>query len=116
MNSEKFVEAIKHHVRDAAIADTIANLKAPPGRRVPLQERIRSEWYNTLQTEEAKHVNDVIAIAVHEALFGLLAALDGARTIDDEGGRFKLTYVADESVVLNAPQAASLHELLNAVD
>lgn len=114
MNSEDFVEALKRHVRDAAIEDTIANLKQPPGRRVPPQERVRSNWYNALSPEEVEHVNSVIATAVHETLFGLLAVLDGARTIDDQGGRFELTYVADQRVVLNDPQAIGLHELLNA--
>lgn len=114
MNSEDFVEALKLHVRDAAVEDTIANLKRPPGRRVPAPERGRSDWYNALSAEEADHVNSVIATAVHETLFGLLAVLDGARTIDDEGGRFELTYVADQRVVLNDPQATGLHELLNA--
>ena len=34
MNSQEFVEAIKRHVMDAAVEDTIANLRNPPGRRV----------------------------------------------------------------------------------
>ena len=113
MNSEKFVEAVRRHVGDAAIEDTIANLKNPPGRRVPLEERARSDWYNALSPEDAKHVNSIIATAVHESLFGLLAVLDGARTIDDEGGRFELAYFTDQRVVLNDPQAIGLHDLLN---
>ncbi len=116
MNSEDFVEAIKRHVGDAAIDDTIANLKQPPGRRVSAQERVRSAWYNALSAAEAEHVNSVIATAVHQTLFGLLAVLDGARVIDDEGGRFELAYVADQRVVLNDPQAIGLHELLNAAN
>jgi hypothetical protein len=51
---------------------------------------------------------------VDETLFGLLVVLDGARTIVDDGGRFELTYVTDQRVVLNDPQAIGLHELLNA--
>ncbi|MBR0757293.1 hypothetical protein JQ604_34370 [Bradyrhizobium jicamae] len=116
MTSNEFVEALKRHVRDAAIEDTIANLKNPPGRGVSLQVRALSEWYNALSAEEAKLVNDVIATGVHATLFGLLAVLDGARTIDHDGGRFELVYVADERVVLNDPQAIDLHDLLNAVD
>jgi len=114
MNSEDFVDALKRYVGDAAIEDTIASLKQPPGRRVLSKERVRSDWYNALSTEEAEHVNSAIATAVHGALFGLLAVLDGARTIDDEGGRFELIYVADQRVVLNDPQAIGLHDLLNA--
>jgi len=114
VNSEDFVEALRRHVGDAAIEDTIANLKQPPGRRVLPVERARSDWYNALSPEDTKHVNSVIATAVHEALFGLLAVLDGARTIDDGGGRFELAYLADQRVVLNDPQAIGLHDLLNA--
>lgn len=113
MNSEDFVEALKLHVRDVAINGTISNLKSPPGKRVPPNERARSDWYNALSIEESEHVNSVIATAVHQTLFGLLAVLDGARTIDDEGGQFELAYVADLRVVLNDPQAIGLHELLN---
>ncbi|MCA1523818.1 MULTISPECIES: hypothetical protein [Bradyrhizobium] len=114
MNRETFVEAIKRCVVDAAIEDTIANLRSPPGRSVPLQERARSDWYNGLRAEEADNVNRVIAAAVHQSLFGLLAVLDGARIIDDEGGRFELSYVGSTRVVLNDRQAIGLHDLLNA--
>ena len=116
MNSEDFVEALKRHVRDAAIEDTLAKLKEPPGRRVSQKEMARSDWYRALSSEEAEHVNGVIATAVHEALFGLLAVLDGVRTIDDEDGLFELTYVSDQRFVLNDPRAIGLHDLLNASD
>lgn len=111
MNSHDFVEALKRYVRDAAVEDTIAKLKSPPGRRVSPQERTRSDWYNGLSDEEAAHVNSVIATSGHEALFGLLAVLDGARTIDDGGGRFELAYIADRRVPLNDTQAIGLHDL-----
>lgn len=116
MNSYDFVEAIKRHVRNAAIEDTIANLKSPPGRRVPPQERARSDWYKGLSDEEVGHVNSVIATSVHEALFGFLSVLDGARTVDEEGGRFELTYVSDQRISLNDPRAISLHDLLDATN
>lgn len=114
MNTEDFVDALKRHVMDAAVEDVIANLKNPPGRRVSPEERARADWYNGLSEEETQHVNSAIASAVHHAVFGLLAVLDGARTIDDEGGRFELTYIGDQRVLLNDPQAVDLHDLLNA--
>lgn len=113
MDSEGFVDAIKHHVGDAAVEDTITNLKHPPGRKVSLKKRILSEWYNGLSTEETGHVNDVIANAVHAALFGFFAVLDGERKIENEGGRFELAFLADQRVLLN-PQEIGLHDLLNA--
>ncbi len=114
MKSQDFIDAINRHVVEAAIVDTIANLKNPPGRQVLPQERARSDWYNSLSDAEVTHVNGVIAAAVHGGIFGLFAVLDGARTVDDENGRFELTYVASERSLLNDPQAIGLHDLLNA--
>jgi hypothetical protein len=116
MNSQDFVEALKRYVRDAAIKGTIANLKHVPGRGVRPQERARSDWYNGLSATEANHVNDVIAMAAHHTLFGLLVVLDGDRLIDDERGQFELAYVTDRRVLLNDPQAIGLHDLLSASD
>lgn len=113
MNSQDFMVAVERYIRDAAIEDTIENLKSPPGRQVLPDVRARSDWYNGLSEAEVTHVNDVVATAVHAALFGLFAALDGARTIDDGKGRFELTYVADQRNLLN-PQSINLHDLLNA--
>lgn len=95
MDSQEFVAAVERYLRDAAIEDTIANLNAPPGRRVLPEVRARSDWYNVLSDEDKDHVDSVIAGAVQAALFGLLAAFDGARTIDDGNGRFELTYVGE---------------------
>ncbi|MHC2621293.1 hypothetical protein ACVIW2_003325 [Bradyrhizobium huanghuaihaiense] len=116
MNSQEFVEAIKRYVGDAAIEDTVALLKNPPGRNVPREQRVRSEWYKSLRAGDADNVNGVIATAVHQTLFGLLAVLDGVRSVDNEGGRFELTYVGSTRVVLNDQQAISLHDLLNALN
>lgn len=113
MNSEEFVNAIELYVRDAAIEDTISNLKSPPGRRVPEEVRSRSDWYNNLSELDRHHVDSAIASAVHAAIFGLFAALDGARTIDAGQGRFELTYVADQRILLN-PESINLHDLLKA--
>jgi len=115
MDSKDFVAAIECNVRSAAIEDTIANLKEPPGRRVLPEVRARSDWYNGLSEESAAYVNSAIATAVHAAIFGVLAALDGARKIVDGEGHFELTYVADERVLLN-PQSINLYELLRPAD
>jgi hypothetical protein len=112
MNSEIFVEAVKRYVRDAAVEDTITNLRRPPGRRVPVQRKDLSDWYNGLSDADAAHVKAIIATAVHTGIFGIFAVLDGARTIDDNQGRYELTYIADGRVLLN-PQSINLHDLLN---
>lgn len=116
MNNQEFIEAIKLHVLEAAVEDTISNLKSPPGRKIQPQEQAISDWYKGLTQEKIKYVNNTVAKAVHEAIFGLLAVLDGVRTIDDGMGRFELTYVTEQRILLNDPQTISLHDLLNATD
>lgn len=112
MNTQDFVSAIERYVRDAAAQDTIANLKSPPGRRVSEQMRNRSDWYNNLSPDEAKHVDDIVKVAAHAAVFGMLAVLDGARTIDEKNGRFELVYQSDKKVLIN-PQEVNLHDMLS---
>lgn len=114
MNSEDFVGRLKHHVRDAAVEDTISNLRQPPGRHVQSSERARSEWYNALPTEQRMLVDNIIRTVAHQAVFGFLAVLDGTRTIDPAGGHFELAHLSGQRVVLNDPRAVPLHDLLNA--
>jgi len=115
MNSEEFVTAIRRYVKDAVIEDTVANLRSPPGRRVPPAERVRSDCYNALPAADAAQVDSIISVAVHAAVFGLPAVLDGARTVDDVARHFELTYLAPAGrVLLNDPEIIGLHDLLNA--
>ena len=118
MDSSEFIQAVKLYVRDAAIEDTITNLKRPSGRRVLPQERERSDWYNQLSAADVGHVNSVIISAVHGALFGLFVVLDGDRAIEDSEtkGRFELSYVGKQRVVLNDQKNIGLHDLFNAAD
>src|SRR5688572_12326097 len=118
MDSAEFIQAIKRYVRNAAVEDTITNLKRPPGRRVLPPIRERSIWYNQLSAADAEHVNSVISTAVHGALFGVLAVLDGARAVEDgdNKGHFELSYVGKQKVLLNDPKCIGLHDLFNAED
>ncbi|HKQ35903.1 MAG TPA: hypothetical protein VJT11_11405 [Nitrospiraceae bacterium] len=117
MNSTEFVEAIKVYVRNAAVEDTKANLERPPGRRVPPDIKKRSIWYNQLPDADLEHVHSAISTAVHQALFGFFAVLDGARAIEDgpDKGRLELIYVGNQRVLLNDPNNP-LHDLFNAAD
>jgi hypothetical protein len=115
MNSEEFIEKIKLVVRDAAVEGTVENLLDPPGRSVGDRMRLRSEWYNSLSIDEKSYITDVIVEAVDEAVFGLLAVIDGVRVIEKEGtkGRFVLIYRKDEDTVINSPDEAYLHDIYN---
>lgn len=115
MNSEKFIDALKYHVRDAAVEDIINKLKIPSGRRILPQAKALSEWYNDLSEENISNINTIISLTAHDVLFGVLAVLDGARAIDEEKGQLKLIYKTSEhDVILNDPSEIGLHELLNA--
>jgi hypothetical protein len=113
MNAEEFVTALKSYVQDAAVEDTIANLRRPPGRRIFSENSELSHWYNALSPAERNMVDKIISMSVRSAVFGLLAVLDGARTIDVENGRFELYHIAEKRVLLNHPEGHDLHDLFN---
>jgi len=116
MNAEHFVGALKAHVINAAVDDTISNLENPPGRRVSEAERALSQWYKQLSPKDAENLRSVLAQVSHQAVFGVLAVIDGVRTVDDGVGHFELAYVAKVRNVLNDPELPPLHDLLNATD
>jgi len=43
-----------------------------------------SAWYNDLDEHGQNRVKDVIRLAVDQAVFGMLAALDGARSLGQD--------------------------------
>lgn len=111
MNTREFVEAIRLHVRDAAVADTIDKLRKPPGRRPAPDVLSRSAWFTGLADSDAKRVEEVVREAVDEAVFGFFAALDGSRTV--ASGHFELRHVDVTSVLLNDPDGIGLNEVFN---
>ena len=92
MKNFEFIEALHLYVRDAAISDTIQELKKPAGRRTSEVARLRSFWYKNLEKKDFEMVNEIIALAVHGALFGILTSIDGARVITEEKGDFSLYF------------------------
>lgn len=112
MNSEQFVQAIKHYVRDAATDSTMCTLQSPPGRRPPVRKVALSQWYNGLSDQDKANVRAVVGEATHTAVFGVLAVLDGVRVVDEEKGRFELFHVGRERTLLN-PGERDLHDLLD---
>jgi len=116
MNSEQFISVVKEVVRDSAIEDTIENLEEPPGRKVSEEEKLRSDWFNSLAESDRVKVKVIIAEAVDEALFGLLSVIDGVRAIEDGGdkGRLALIHFSQNKELLNDPDKIGLHDLYNA--
>ena len=116
MNSEQFISIIKKVVRECAIEDTIENLEDPPGRAVPEAEQLRSDWFNGLSEDVRSQVESIVADAVDEALFGLLAVIDGVRAIEDgeDKGSLVLIHKSQNEEWLNDPDKIGLHDLYNA--
>ncbi len=42
-----------------------------------------SQWFRALSLEDRARVTQVIQLAVHSGIFGLLSVIDGVRTIED---------------------------------
>jgi len=118
MTPSDFVDALKTEVRDAAAADTIAQIRTPSGRRPPEAIRKLSAWFNQLSESDQQAVAEVACMTAHSAVFGFLCVLDGVRVIEngERKGELELNYVRADaaSVRLNPSSGELLHDLLNA--
>lgn len=116
MTPEEFVKRLKQAVLDVAVDSTLAVLRAPPGRRPDPERLAASTWYHDLSEEDRAMLHSLVREACHNTAFGLLAVLDGARTLEEFGekGSFRLTFVKGESESeLNPPGGEPLHDILN---
>lgn len=113
MNSEQFVAAIRTHVELSAVDETIGLLVHPPGRKPGRELVDLSLWYRSLAPADREMVSRAMSEAVHAAVFGMCAVLDGVRPITPEplSGQFELLY-QDETG--RTQLHGDLHELLNA--
>jgi hypothetical protein len=116
MNRRKFVEIIRRIVLEATAKSTAKILKNPPGRR-PRRELVElSHWYQSLSDSDKEMVEKLLSAAAHQAVFGMLAVIDGARVIDEgtEKGKLELFYLRGEKRLwLNPPDLEPLHDILN---
>jgi hypothetical protein len=115
MTSEDFVKRIQMAVHDSAIDGTISLLDKVPGRR-PSPALIRlSEWFHRLPLEDQEEVKAVIRLAVGNAVFGILAVLDGVKSIrkpEEKVGTLELHYIVEgQSTLLNDPNGEELHDI-----
>jgi len=116
MDSEKFVEAVREHAMVAAVADTMTYAQSPPGRRVLEDTRRRAEWIRSREPSELRYIEELVQLAAHTATFGVLAILDGVRSLDDSEsrGKFILIYEEDDRrTVLNPEGGDFLHDIFN---
>ena len=115
MNSEQFVEAVNTAVCHPAIKGVLATITSPPGRRPRRDLAELSSWYNGLSDGDKNQVRVLVRTAVHQAIFDMMAVLDGAKAIDDEHTELYLR--TGDGTLLNDPAASELHALFQiAVD
>lgn len=122
MSLDIFMHGIKENVRDAAVEDTVVQLKSPSGRNPKRKHVEQSEWFNSLSQRDQSMVISILHEAVNESLFGLFAILDGVRDINDNSdenydGRFEVSYVDNKNnkLLLNSENDAYLHDVYNAI-
>jgi len=111
MTPESFVRAVEAHVGIPAVESVVENLVNPPGRVPRPEDRELSAWYAGLSELDRERIISLIGKGAHAAIFGVLAVLDGVRTVDDEASTFELVHVSTKRTLLNPP-AICLHEEL----
>ncbi len=114
MTREDFVKAIKTEVLDLAVRDTIMDLQDPPGRKPKAALISTHQWYQALDLESQKFVEQVARMAAESATFGMMAILDGIRAIEaGEKGDLVLEYrKGGERLLLNDFHQKLLHDIL----
>jgi hypothetical protein len=115
VTSKEFVRRIHIAVYERAVSGTKATLEKVPGRRPLPQLLSLSSWFNQLTPTDQQQVEAAIKLAVRNAVFGVLAVLDGDRSIrqsDEELGTLRLLYDdSSHSVLINDPNGDVLHDL-----
>lgn len=114
MNATEFVDAIRTEVRDSTINGVIDLIKRPPGRNPSANLVAISQWFNALSNDDKRYIREVVIMACHHTILGLLAVLDGVRVIENgaDRGMLELWYVkGKESTLLNASSGIMLHDL-----
>lgn len=114
MDSQEFVDVVKHVVGDGAVSATLSGLEHPPGRRPEKETKDRADWYASLDENGRRLLASTVRVAVEQALFNFLCVLDGVSAIENppQKGRLELSYVKDSTVLLNPPDGPMLHDLL----
>lgn len=116
MKPQEFVDAIRLLVMEAAVSDTMLVARHPPGK-APARELMElSDWFNALSDGDQQMAKRMFELTAHAAVFGILAVLDGARTIvaqESPSDHFELRHVhGAQTDVLSGPNGDVLHELL----
>jgi hypothetical protein len=84
MNAEEFVGGVHAAAYRNAISGVLKQLANPAGRR-PRKDVVElSKWFNQLTGEGRERVEGTVRRAVYQAIFDMLAVLDGVSAIDED--------------------------------
>ena len=115
MTNEQFITGIRKAVYEPTVDGIVSLLKKPPGRRASPNLVALSAWFNQLAPEDRERVRAAIQLAARQAVFGMLAVLDGVRSITEtagEAGSLELRSTNQSgTILLNDPAAVALHDL-----
>ena len=113
MDADEFIAAIKVLVHDSTIGGTQAMLVRPSGRKPPEKIVQLSQWYNALPESDKNRVREVITLAVHGSVFGLLSVIDGVQVIESsvEKSDFELHQVREGTRNIINGNNISLHDI-----
>jgi hypothetical protein len=114
MTREQFVQAIKTEALDTAVRDTILDLHDSPGRTSGPSLTEVQQWYQRLDPESRKFVEQIARMAADGATFGVMAILDGVRAIEaeDKGDLVLEHRKGATRLLLNDPRQELLHDNL----
>ena len=113
MTPSEFVSGLRTQCCDAAVENCIANYMSPPGRK-PDQSLVElSKWFNALAEKDRDMLVRVMSDVADSTLFGVLAVLDGARTIEGQGEKSIFHLSAHKGGIESAicPGPYDLHDL-----
>jgi len=118
MTAEEFVRAVRKVVLEAAVESTLGGIDNPPGRR-PRRDLLEAHlWYSKLDEASRGQVRRVATMVAEQAVFGLLAVLDGDRVVESsrEKGEFRLVFAKGEKQWELTRGDVPLHDLLSEPD
>jgi hypothetical protein len=105
----EFIDAVYVAVYRTAIDGVLRLLAQPPGRRPRPDLAELSTWFNDLNETDRHRVEGAVRLAVDQAVFGMLAGLDGSRSL----GKAADLSLRSDGVDLTAEH--DLHDLFRSV-
>lgn len=114
MTRHDFIKRLRQAVYSPGIDGIMSLLAHPPGRQPAATLIEVSHWFNRLPAKDQEHIKWIVQLAVRNTVFGVLAVLDGVRSILETGedGSLELWFKNQStSVLLNEEVAEYLHDI-----